>query len=160
MATLPQLIEEDIRRLDETLRELLAQTDATVALVIDKGGFLLAHQGDAGELDLTTIGALSSGAFLASQTIAGLVNEKDFNHTCQQGEQSSLFTVNVDEHCLLVVIFPSQSGAGIVRYYAPGAVRRIAQQLAVARERDPAGGLDLSVMNVADPQELFRKKVV
>jgi predicted regulator of Ras-like GTPase activity (Roadblock/LC7/MglB family) len=158
MATLPQLIEEDIRRLDETLREFLTQADATVALVIDKGGFLLTHQGDAGELDLTTIGALSSGAFLASQTIAGLVNEKDFNHTCQQGEQASLFTMNVDEHCLLVTIFPSKSGAGIVKYFSTGAVSRIARQLAVARERDPVGGLDLSEMNVADPQELFRKK--
>ena len=85
MATLPQLIEEDIRRLDETLREFVAQADATVALLIDKGGFVLTHQGAAGELDLTTIGALSSGAYLASQTIAGLVNEKDFNHTSQQG---------------------------------------------------------------------------
>jgi predicted regulator of Ras-like GTPase activity (Roadblock/LC7/MglB family) len=160
MATLPQLIEEDIRRLDETLREFAVQTEATVALLIDKGGFLLTHQGEAGELDLTTIGALSSGAFMASQTLAGLVNETDFNHTCQQGERASLFTVNVDEHCLLVVIFPSASGVGIVKYYAIGAVKRLAQQLAAARERDPAGGLDLSEMNVADPHALFRKKVV
>ena len=159
MATLPQLIEEDIQRLDEALRDFLRQTDATVALLIDKGGFLLAHQGDPSELDLTTIGALSSGAFLASQTIAGLVNEKDFNHTFQQGEQASLFTVNVDEHCLLVVIFPSKSGVGIVKFYSHGTVSRLAQQLAVARVRNPAGGLDLSEMNVADPQELFRKKV-
>lgn len=160
MATLPQLIEEDIRRLDETLREFLKQTDATVALVIDKGGFLLTHQGQAGDLDLTTVGALSSGAFLASQTIAGLVNEKDFNHTFQEGAHSSLFTMNVDEHCLLVVVFPSPAGVGIVKYYSTGAVRRIAQQLAAARERDPAGGLDLSEINVADPQDLFRKKAV
>ncbi len=160
MATLPQLIEEDVRRLDDTLREFLTQTDATAALVIDKGGFLLAHQGDAGDLDFTTIGALSSGAFMASQTIAGLVNEKDFNHTFQQGAQFSLFTINVDEHCLLVVIFQSQTGVGIVKYYSAGAVSRIAQQLTVARKRDPAGSLDLSEMNVADPQELFRKKVV
>jgi predicted regulator of Ras-like GTPase activity (Roadblock/LC7/MglB family) len=160
MATLPQLIEEDIRKLDETLREFLTQTDAVVALLIDKGGFVLTHQGEAGELDLTTIGALSSGAFLASQTIAGLVNEKDFNHTYQQGELTSLFTVNVDEHCLLVVVFPSQCGVGIVKYYSTVAVSQIAQQLAISRERDPEGGLDLSVMNVADPQELFRKKVV
>src|SRR5476649_775597 len=104
MATLPQLIEDDVRRLDETLRDFLAQTGATVALLIDKGGFLLAHQGDAGDFDLTTIGALSSGAFMANQTIAGLVNEKKFNYTCQQGEQTSLFTMNVDEHCLFVVI--------------------------------------------------------
>ena len=95
---------------------------------------------------------------MASQTIAGLVNEKDFNHTLQQGEQFSMFTVNVDEHCLLVVIFAAKSGAGVVKYYSAGAVSRIARQLAVARERDPAGGLDLSELNLADPQESFPQK--
>ena len=142
------------------LLQFLAQTDATVALVIDKGGFIITHQGVAGELDLTTIGALASGAFLASQTIAGLVNEKDFNHTTLQGEQSSLFTVNVDEQCLLLVVFPSKTGLGVVEYYSAGAIKNLARQLAVARERDPGGGLDLSEMNLADSQELFRKKVV
>lgn len=160
MATLPQLVEEDIRKLDETLRDFLAQTDATVALLIDKGGFLLTHQGTPGELDLTTIGALASGAFMASQTIAGLVNEKDFSHTALQGEHVSLFTVNVDEQCMLVVIFPSRSGIGVVKYYSAAAVRGVARQLAVARERDPDGGLDLSEINVANPQEFFRKKAV
>ena len=158
MATLPQLIEDDIRKLDETLREFLAQTDATVALVIDKGGFLITQQGLPGELDLTTIGALASGAFLASQTIAGLVNAKDFNHTALEGEQVSLFTINVDEHCLLVVVFPSKAGLGVVKYYSAATVGRLARQLAVARDRDPAGGLDLSELNVAHPQEFFRKK--
>lgn len=158
MATLPQLVEEDVRQLNEALREFLAQTEATVALVIDKGGFLLTHQGDAGELDLTTIGALASGAFLASQTIAGLVNEKDFNHTFQQGAQFSLFTINVDEHCLLVAVFSSKSGAGVVKYYSAGAVSRIARQMAVARERDPGGGIDLSELNLSDSEALFRKQ--
>ena len=152
MSTLPQLIEEDIRTLDQSLREYLEQTDATLALIIDKGGFLITHQGNAGEVDLTTIGALASGAFMASQTIAGLVNEKDFNHTSLQGEKFSLFTVNVDEHCLLVVVFQSKTGIGVVKYYSGAAVTRLARQLAVARQRDPEGGLDLSEMNVADPQ--------
>jgi len=158
MSTLPQLIEEDIRRLDETLREYLVQTDATLALIIDKGGFNITHQGNAGEVDLMTIGALASGAFMASQTIAGLVNEKDFNHTALQGEKFSLFTVNVDEHCLLVVVFQSKTGIGVVKYYSAAAVNRLARQLALARERDPEGGLDLSEMNMSDPQGLFRKK--
>jgi NAD-dependent DNA ligase len=43
-------------------------------------------------------------------------------------------------------------------FYAVGAVKRIAQQLALARERSPGAGLDLSAMNVANPQPLFRKK--
>ena len=159
MATLPQLIEEDIRKLSDTLREYLKQTEATVALVIDKGGFLITHQGAPGELDLTTIGALASGAFLASQTIAGLVNEKDFNHTTLQGELVSLFTINVDEHCLLVIIFPSKAGIGVVKYYSAATVTSLARHLAEARERDPVNGLDLSEINVADPQEFFRKKI-
>jgi len=158
MATLPQLIEEDIQRLNEVLREFLTQTDAMTALVIDKGGFLIAHQGDDTQFDLTTFGALASGAFMANQTIAGLVNEKNFNSIYQQGEQFSMFVINVDEHCMLVVVFLSQVGVGVVKFYATMAVKRIAAQLAAAQERDPGAGLDLSVLNAANPQDFFRKK--
>jgi predicted regulator of Ras-like GTPase activity (Roadblock/LC7/MglB family) len=157
MATLPQLIEEDVQRLDETLREFNAQTDATASLIIDKGGFLIAHQGDATQFDLTTIGALASGAFMASQTIAGLVNEKKFSSIYQQGEKLSVFAINVDEYCLLVVIFLSKVGVGVVKFYAGSAVKRVAQHLADARERNPGAGLDLSMLNAADPQAFFRK---
>jgi len=160
MPTLPQLIEDDIRVLDDALREFLVQTAATVALIIDKGGFLITSQGEPGDVDLTTLAALASGAFMASQTIAGLVNEKDFNHTALQGEKFSLFTIGIDDQCLLVVVFRSMTGLGVVKYYSTATVVRLAQQMIVARDRDPAAGLDLSVMNVADPQDFFRKKTV
>ena len=160
MPTLPQLIEEDIQRLDETLREFNAQTDATTSLIIDKGGFLIAHHGDDKQFDLTTIGALASGAFMANQTIAGLVNEKTFDSIYQQGETFSMFVINVDEHCLLAVIFQSRAGVGVVKFYASFAVKRIAQQLVVAQERSPGKGFDLSELNTANTQELFRKKPV
>jgi predicted regulator of Ras-like GTPase activity (Roadblock/LC7/MglB family) len=159
MGTLPQLIEEDVRQLDDVLREFNAKSDALASLVIDKGGFLIAHQGESADFDLTTIGALASGAFMANQTIAGLVNEKNFNSIYQQGEKFSMFVCTIDEHCLLAVIFRSQSGVGVVWFYASGAVKRIAAQLAVARSRNPDGGLDLSALNVANPEILFRKKV-
>src|ERR1039457_3192102 len=158
MATLPQLIEEDIQRLDSALREFISQTDATAALVIDKGGFLITHQGEASQLDVTTIGALASGAFMANQTIAGLVNETNFNSIYQQGENFSMFVINVDEHSLLVVIFKSHSGVGVVKYYAAAAVKRMARQLKTAKERAPESGLDLSVLNVAETGQFFRKK--
>ncbi|HTX22254.1 MAG TPA: roadblock/LC7 domain-containing protein [Candidatus Aquilonibacter sp.] len=158
MATLPQLIEDDIQRLDETLREFIAAADAAAALIIDKGGFLITHQGETCDFDVTTIAALSSGAFMANQTIAGLVNETNFNSIYQQGDNFSLFVVNVDEHCLLVVIFKSQTGVGVVKYYAVSSVKRIARQLKIARERAPGEGLDLSVLNVADTGQLFRKR--
>ena len=158
MATLPQLIENDIQRCDETLRAFIANTDATAALIIDKGGFLITHQGDAHDFDLITIGALASGAFMANQTIAGLVNETNFSSIYQQGENFSMFVINVDEHSLLVVIFKSHSGVGVVKYYAAAAVKRIARQLKTAKERAPESGLDLSVLNVAETGQFFRKK--
>jgi predicted regulator of Ras-like GTPase activity (Roadblock/LC7/MglB family) len=158
MATLPQLIEDDIQRLDEALREFNTAADATAALVIDKGGFLITHQGDSRDFDLTTIAALSSGAFMANQTIAGLVNETNFNSTYQQGEKFSLFIINIDDNCMLVVIFKSQTGVGVVKYYAATAVKRIACQLSIAQERAPGSGFDLSVLNVADSESVFRKK--
>ena len=159
MATLPQLIEDDTRVLDDALREFLAQTSATAALLIDKGGFLIASHGEAGDVDFTTLGALASGAFMASQTIAGLVNEKNFNSTFQQGEKFSLLCTDVDEYSLLVVLFKSQTGAGLVKYYSGNCSSRIAAQLVIAQQRTPGGGFDLSALNVAQPKELFRKKI-
>jgi predicted regulator of Ras-like GTPase activity (Roadblock/LC7/MglB family) len=159
MATLPQLIEEDIQRLEAMLRDFIASTDAKATLIIDKGGFLITHQEvTPGDFDLTTIAALASGAFMANQTIAGLVNETNFDSIYQQGEKSSMFVINVDEHCLLVVIFKSHSGVGVIKYYAATTVKCIARQLKIARERAPGSGLDLSVLNVAETGQFFRKK--
>jgi predicted regulator of Ras-like GTPase activity (Roadblock/LC7/MglB family) len=158
MATLPQLLEEDIQRIDGILTEYLDRSDAATALLIDKGGFLITHQGDSRRFDLTTIGALASGAFLANQTIANLVHEDDFDSVYQQGEKHSMFVTNVDEHCLLMVIFPSKTGVGVVKYHATETRKQIAAQLQIAQARDPENGLDLSVLNLADPSELFRRK--
>ncbi|HTV42174.1 MAG TPA: roadblock/LC7 domain-containing protein [Candidatus Sulfotelmatobacter sp.] len=158
MATLPQLIEEDIRSLNETLHEFIANTDTTAALLIDRGGFLITHQGDDRDFDLTTIAALASGAFMANQTIAGLVKETKFNSIYQQGEHFSIFVISVDENALLVAIFKSQAGVGVVKYFAATAIKSIARQMKVAQERAPGEGLDLSILNVANAGPFFRRK--
>lgn len=158
MATLPQLLEEDIQRLDDVLKEYLDQSDATTALVIDKGGFLITHKGDSRRFDLTTIAALASGAYMANQTIANLVHEENFDSVYQQGEKYSMFVTNIDENCLLMVVFPCKTGVGVVKYHATEARNQIGKQLQIAHLRDPESGLDLSVMNMADPSELFRKR--
>lgn len=158
MTTLPQLIEDDIECLNNTLQDLLQKTDATTALVIDKGGFLITSRGDARNYDLTSIAALASGAYLANQTIANLVHETSFDSVYQQGETHSMFVVSVDEYCLLVVIFKADISVGIVKYYAGPAARKIARCLVAAKERNPDEGLDLSVLNIADTSQFFKKQ--
>jgi predicted regulator of Ras-like GTPase activity (Roadblock/LC7/MglB family) len=159
MASLPQLIEEDILRLEGDLRELVEKSDATTALIIDKGGFLIASQGDTQQFDLTSIAALASGAYMANQTIASLVQEPNFNSIYHQGERFSLLVMCVDENCLLTIIFKAQVGVGAVKYFAEPAAKLISAQLQIALDRNPGMSIDLSALNLADPSELFRRKV-
>jgi predicted regulator of Ras-like GTPase activity (Roadblock/LC7/MglB family) len=158
MGTLPQLIEEDVQLFEHELRELLRETDATTAAIIDKGGFLITAMGDDRTFDLTTIAALASGAYMANQTIANLVHETNFNSVYQQGEKMSMFVMCVDEFVLLTVIFRAQVSVGAVKYFATPASARIAEQLVAAQQRDPGAGLDLSVLNLADTSDLFRRR--
>jgi predicted regulator of Ras-like GTPase activity (Roadblock/LC7/MglB family) len=157
MFTLPQLLEEDIHQIDATLRELLKKSDASMALLIDQGGFLITSAGDEGSFDLTSIAALSCGAYMATQTIAGLVEETSFSCVYQQGETHSIFITAVNEQCQVVVIFESRVGVGVVKYYSAAITEQIAAQLQVATERNPDEGIDLSVLNLADPSEVFRR---
>lgn len=70
-----------------------------------------------------------------------------------------MFCASIDEHCLLMVIFPSKTGVGVVKYHAAEARQQIANQLKIAQQRDPGRGVDLSVLNLADPSEVFRRKL-
>ena len=155
---LPQLIEEDIREIDGALGDLLTKSEAISALVLDKGGFLITQCGDTRRFDTTTLGALAAAMYAATQGIASLVGEIDFSSVYQQGENISLLVNNVDEHCLLLVIFRAQISVGAVKYYALGTIAQLAQQLRAAQARAPGEGYDLSVLNMADSSDLFRKK--
>ncbi len=158
MATLPQLIEEDMRVIDGALGDLLTKSEATSALVLDKGGFLITQYGDTRRFDTTTLGALAAAMYAATQGIASLVGEIDFSSVYQQGDNFSMLVNNVDEHCLLLVIFRAQISVGAVKYYALGTIAQLAQQLRAAQARAPGEGYDLSVLNIADTADLFRKR--
>lgn len=158
MSTLPQLLEEDIAAMDVSLRALLKKSEATAAVIIDRGGFLITQQGGDDELDFTTLAALCSNTYAASQMIAELIGEDNFSSVYQQGDSNSILVVNVDEYSLLVIVFPATVSAGAVKYYTPVTLKKIALQMKLAHDRDPEGGLDLSVLNMADTSSLFVSK--
>ena len=158
MPTLPQLIEEDIGELNNAMQELLIKSDTTSALILDKGGFIITQCGPTGNLDTMTLAALSAASYAATESIATLVGETNFTSVYQQGEQSSLLVINVDEFCLLAVIFKASVTVGVVKYFAGPAAKKIAEQMQVAQEREPGAGLDLSVLNMADTSDVFKRK--
>jgi len=158
MPTLPQLIEDDIRELNNALQALLLKSEAGVGLVIDKGGFIITRLGQTDGFDLMTLAALSAASYAATETIAGLVGEMNFSSVYQQGDSYSLLVMNVDANCLLVLVFRAAISVGAIKYYAVDTTKQIAKQLQVAQKRAPGEGLDLSMLNLADASEVFRAK--
>src|SRR5438045_9786217 len=126
MATLPQLFEEDIRELERALQELLMKSEASAALIIDKGGFLISQCGEKHDFDTTTLAALSAASFAATQGIASLVSESNFSSVYQQGETYSLLVLNVDEYCLLTIVFKAHISVGAIKYFAESSTKLVA----------------------------------
>jgi predicted regulator of Ras-like GTPase activity (Roadblock/LC7/MglB family) len=158
MGQFPQLIQEDLDHLNLVMDELLNKSEANIALLVEKAGYLIHQCGSQDSIDTTTFATLGSNAYNAVQFMAQLVNEKNFTSMYQQGEHFSTLMVNVDENSLLVVVFPTHLTVGSMKYYASPAARSIAQRIEVASQRAPANGLDLSDLDPKDVQALFRKK--
>ena len=155
---LPQLIEEDLRVLDDALAGLLGRSEAGMAMLIDKAGFLITQSGGDTQLDTTTLAALAAGSFAATQGMAALTQESNFNSVYQQGENSSLLILTVDDNCLLLVVFKASVSVGMVKYYALSTVAQLAEQLKKAQARRPQCQIDLAALNLADTSTLFRRK--
>ena len=158
MGQFPQLIQEDLDHLNRVMDELLNKSEANIALLVEKAGYLIHQCGSQDSIDTTTFATLGSNAYNAVQFMAQLVNEKNFTSMYQQGERFSTLMVNVDENSLLVVVFPTHLTVGSMKYYASPAARSIAQRIEVASHRSPGAGLDLSDLDPKDVQDLFRKK--
>ena len=155
MAAFPALNQEDIDFFDQTLRELLTKSEANVALLVEKAGYLIHQCGNPEQLDTTTFATLGSNAYNAVQFMANLVNETNFTSMYQQGENFSTLMVNVDENSLLVVVFPTHLTVGSMKYYAGPVVRGICDRIKVAAARGDT--VDFSDVDARDVQALFNK---
>ncbi len=158
MGQFPSLNQEDIDVIDGVLQDLLKKSEASIALLVEKAGYLIHQSGNPGTIDTTTFATLGSNAYNAVQFMASLVNENNFTSMYQQGENFSTLMVNVDENALLVIVFPTHLTVGSMKYYANPAAKHVAEQIVAATDRSDGHGLDLSDLNVADALGLFQKR--
>ncbi len=158
MANFPQLTEEDYQQFDHALNDLLEKTEASVVLIVEKAGHLIHQRGEHAQLDTVQLATLASNAFNATQFMASLIDETNFTGMYQQGEKASTLMLNVDEHCLLLIIFKAQLSVGMVKYYASNTIKQVTDQLQVAHQRAPGVVFDLTDLNITDAPAFFRKK--
>jgi predicted regulator of Ras-like GTPase activity (Roadblock/LC7/MglB family) len=158
MFTLPLLIGEDIAAIDIALGDFVAVSGSRLALFIDAGGFIVTRQGDEGDMDTATLGALAANSFAATQAIARIIEDQSVTCLYQEGNENSLLILSVGDFGFLAVVFQAAIGVGSVKFYGQDVVARISTQLMGARLRAPGQGLDLSALNIADATPLFRRR--
>ena len=158
MGQFPQLLEEDFNQFNLVLNELLAKSEASTALIVEKAGYLIHECGDTKACDTTQVATLGANAFAATQFMASLMNEMNFTGMFQQGESVSTLMLNIDENCLLIVVFKAGLSVGAIKYYANETIKLVSEQLVTASARAPGQGIDICDLNPDDVQLLFKRQ--
>ncbi len=112
------LYEDQIKEIDKALGQIIKESEAKCALLVDKDGHLLTRQGFTHTLDTTALAALLAGSFASTKEIARLVGEPEFSVLFHQGKKDHIHISLIGERTILVVIFDDRTTIGMIRLYA------------------------------------------
>jgi predicted regulator of Ras-like GTPase activity (Roadblock/LC7/MglB family) len=127
--------QQDATRIHDILTHFLGDSGATEALLIDRGGQLLAMEGDGQTLDAVSISALAAAAFSSTAAMAQLLGETEFSGLFHEGAKRSIYVSTVDDDAILLAIFDHRTTIGMVRLLAGETTRAIGGVLGEARVR-------------------------
>ena|SRR5579859_3347715 len=134
MQALAILTVESAERLLKALGEYLDHSEASYALIIDRGGAILSqHGGIPPSVDVTTLSALAAGSFAATRELALRVGEAEFTALHQQGKTSQILISSIQDEAMLLTVFGPKTTLGLVRFYSTRAVKQIGMVLDRAR---------------------------
>src|SRR5262245_2860116 len=109
------IAEGDHRRITQHLSDLLRESSARCALVVDRTGQLLASAGEKLAFDPTAFASLTAADFSANDQLAKMIGEPEFASLFHQGEKESMYLADVARRVILVVLFDQRTTVGMVR---------------------------------------------
>ena len=152
MESIPSLTIEDVADIDSILDKFIANSEANLAVIVDKGGNVLSQMGDLEVIDVTIIAALAAGSFAATKELAKRIGEVEFNALYHQGNGSHILMSSVDEDTILITVFSGDTTIGLVRHYANECARELSAVFSKLRERGatraPFSSSDIGTTNV------------
>ena len=146
------LSESDYRRISEHLTELLRESDARCAMVVDRTGQLLATVGEALSFDPTVFASLTAADFSANDELAKMIGEPEFASLFHQGEKESMYLADVGRRLILVVLFNQRTTVGLVRLRVKQTVRDLSQLLNEMFGRPSQGKPDGGLLEGAEDE--------
>lgn len=140
---MPILTIQAAESLLKVLEDFLDKSEASFALIIERGGSILSQNGTIPDsVDPTILSALAAGSFAAIREVALRVGETEFSALHQQGRQSHILMAAINEEAMLMAVFGTKTTLGLVRFYSASAVKQIAAILEQARS-EPQIPIDL-----------------
>ena len=132
------------QRVEAVLVELLTQSRARYALLIDRQGFVILHQRAPWAPkppSLDSLATLIASNQSANEAIAQLFGESGFRETVQQGDGVGTYVEAVAERAFLVTVFDGSAPLGKVKLFTKRALDQIRAVLDETREAAPAADL-------------------
>lgn len=154
------LYEDQIKDIDKALGQLIKESEAKCALLVDKDGHLLTRQGFTHTLDTTALAALLAGSFASTREIARLVGEPEFSVLFHQGKRDHIHISLIGERTILVVIFDDRTTIGMIRLYAKEAgenLRKILERSPDENKGNMELGDDFSESADAKLDDIFKE---
>lgn len=131
-------------QINKVLMNLLKQSDAKCAILVDQDGKCIAKKGFTKTIDTDSLSALIAGAFSSTRAMAKLVGEKDFSVLFHQGDKDHIHNILVDDDTILTVIFDDRTTIGMVRLYSKESaqgLREVLKQMRASVKKDK--GVDI-----------------
>jgi predicted regulator of Ras-like GTPase activity (Roadblock/LC7/MglB family) len=142
------LFPEDIERLDGILLPLSGKARLLLAVLINRDGRIITHQGSLDKVDIQSLAALVAGATASTLAIANIVGESEFSAMYHQGRERNIYIDALDENTYLMVVFDGQTNIDRVKVFIRQFERELKEALlAVYNKSEDQIDLDLGFVN-------------
>ncbi len=112
----------DSQRIEGILSNLLYESNARCALLVDRTGQLVTTVGEQPDFDSAAFASLTAADFSANDQLAILIGEEEFSSLFHQGRTESMYLADIGKRLILVVLFNKQTTLGLVRIKIKDAV--------------------------------------
>lgn len=157
MKGFPQLTTEDVQQLELLSKDFVSRSGVLSALVVESAGYIIHHAGGELPCDAREFASLASNAFSAAQAMSRRLKENFFTHLRISGTGFHTLIRQVDDTCLLVVVFDTRIPPEKVEGEAIATVIGIYERLEIARHRAPGATVDFADADADNITKFFRR---
>ncbi|HEU4642244.1 MAG TPA: roadblock/LC7 domain-containing protein [Gemmatimonadaceae bacterium] len=130
--------EDDYGAILKALQQFLHDSNSRSALLVDRAGQLVATVGEPPQFDPTAFATLTAADFSANDQLARLIGETEFSSLFHQGEQESMYLVDIARRVILVILFDTRTTLGLVRLKVKPTVEELTRLFTELFQRDRA----------------------